>query len=97
MRFGTNGMRLNTLSAGIKFFRPRTGVTGNFTGTSKVVTHGIGVTPVDGEIQVTPVALGGCTEWYVDTVGASTFTINVNPSATNANFAWKINLRQGDI
>jgi hypothetical protein len=62
--------------------------------TTVAVTHGVvGVTPVAAQVKLTPTnSLGNATKWWVTSVGATTFTINVNtdPGATTATFAWEI-------
>ena len=64
--------------------------------TSIVVSHNLVYTPVAGEIQVTPTnSMGSATKFWVDTLTATTFTINVDadPTSVNANFAWKADVR----
>ena len=59
--------------------------------TSIVVTHGLAVTPVAGDIMVTPMeSLGSASEFYIDTYTSTQFTIHVDsdPSA-DVDFAWK--------
>jgi hypothetical protein len=61
--------------------------------TTTVVTHGLGVTPTAAHVNVTPTNnMGNATKFWISTVGATTFTINVNsdPGATTATFAWKV-------
>jgi Right handed beta helix region len=60
--------------------------------TSIAVTHGLGITPNIGQIQVTPQAsLGSASKFWISSVGATTFTINVdsNPGA-NVAFSWQV-------
>lgn len=59
--------------------------------TSIVVTHGLYATPDLQDIGVTPTNnLGSATKFWISTVTATQFTINVdvNPGATTATFAW---------
>jgi hypothetical protein len=60
--------------------------------TSVVVTHGYGATPAAEDIHVTPTLLSSSAKWWVSTIGATTFTINVDvvPGGGTATFAWKI-------
>lgn len=60
--------------------------------TSIVVTHGLNAVPSDKNVLVTPTNnLGSATKYWVSTVGATTFTINVDadPGATTATFSWR--------
>ena len=56
-----------------------------------VVTHGLDVTPVAGDIMVTPMeSLGAASEFYIDTYTATQFTIHVDANPTqDVDFAWK--------
>ena len=59
--------------------------------TSTSVTHGLAITPTAADIQVTPTNdLGNATKFWISSVGASTFTINVDidPGASTATFSW---------
>lgn len=59
--------------------------------TSIVVTHELTVTPVVGDIVVTPTeAWGNMTQFYIDTYTSTQFTIraNINPGQ-DVDFAWK--------
>jgi parallel beta-helix repeat protein len=59
--------------------------------TSIAVTHGLGYTPTDGDIVVTPTnSMGSATKFYVGTYTSTQFTITVDqdPGATTAIFAW---------
>ena len=58
--------------------------------TSIVVTHGLGWTPVAGEIAVTPLeAWGAAVNFWVDTYTATQFTIHVNADPTqDVDFGW---------
>lgn len=59
--------------------------------TSIVVTHSLAVTPVAGNIIITPMeAWGNMTQFYIDTYTATQFTINadINPGQ-DVDFAWK--------
>ena len=59
--------------------------------TSIVVTHGLSVTPVAGDIMVTPIEpWGAMTEFYIDTYTATQFTIHADQNpAQDVDFAWK--------
>lgn len=59
--------------------------------TSIAVTHGLDVTPVAGDIMVTPIeAWGAMTEFYIDTYTATQFTIHADQDPTqDVDFAWK--------
>lgn len=59
--------------------------------TSIVVNHGLDITPVAGDIMVTPIeAWGSMTQFFIDTYTATQFTIhsNVDPGQ-DVDFAWK--------
>jgi len=59
--------------------------------TAIAVTHGLSVTPVAGDVVVTPIeAWGNMTQFYIDTYTATEFTIHadINP-AQDVDFAWK--------
>lgn len=59
--------------------------------TSIAVSHGLAVTPVAGDIVVTPIeAWGNMTQFYIDTYTSTQFTIhaNINPGL-DVDFAWK--------
>lgn len=65
------------------------------TGTTSVtVTHGAGVTPAAADIVVTPTnsPTNDPGHWWVDTIGATTFKINVraDPGASGASFSWRV-------
>ena len=60
--------------------------------TSVDVTHGLAVTPTADDISVTPAgSLLAASSFWIDTIGASTFRINVNgaPGGAGVLFAWK--------
>lgn len=60
--------------------------------TSIVVTHGLSVTPTADDIMVTPTnTMGNAAKYYIGTFTATQFTITVNtdPGASTAQFAWK--------
>ena len=59
--------------------------------TTKVVTHGLGFTPVAADITVNPIEdLGSASFYWVDTLGATEFTINVNTDpGADVDFAWR--------
>jgi len=60
--------------------------------TSTVVTHNISYTPTQAQVFVVPTStLGSAAKWWVDTIGASSFTIHtdVNPAQT-VTFAWQV-------
>ena len=59
--------------------------------TSIAVNHGLAVTPVVGDIVVTPIeAWGNMTQFYIDTYTSTQFTIHadINPGQ-DVDFAWK--------
>lgn len=59
--------------------------------TSIVVSHGLAVTPVLQAIQVTPTnSMGNSSKFWISTPTSTQFTITVNadPGATTATFAW---------
>jgi hypothetical protein len=59
--------------------------------TSKAVTHGLSVTPVAGDIMITPMeSLGNASFFWVDTYTSTQFTIHTNiaPGA-DTDFAWR--------
>lgn len=59
--------------------------------TSIVVNHGLSGTPTAGNLSVTPTNnLGNATKFWISTITATQFTINVDvdPGATTATFAW---------
>lgn len=59
--------------------------------TSVVVNHGMTGTPTVGQIQVTPSGnIGLATKFWVDTLTATQFTINVDlvPGGVGATFSW---------
>jgi hypothetical protein len=60
--------------------------------TTKIVTHGLNVTPSNADIFLSPASgLSGTLEWYADNANATTFTINVSPApSTNISFNWMI-------
>lgn len=65
--------------------------------TSVTVTHGMGYTPSNHHIMVTPhSSLGSASTFWVSAVGATTFQINVNanPAAT-VTFAWQVQRTRG--
>ena len=60
--------------------------------TNIVIEHGLIQTPSDKDISVTPRnGLGNATQFWISTVGATTFRINVNsdPGAGTARFVWQ--------
>lgn len=59
--------------------------------TTKVVTHGLGFTPVAGDIVICPIeSLGSAAKFWVNTLTATQFTINVNADPTaDVDFAWQ--------
>jgi len=65
--------------------------------TSIVVAHGLAATPT--RIQITPREnpTNAVTFWWVDTVGAMNFTINVDadPGASNLDFDWHAQVGEG--
>ena len=67
------------------------------TATSVVVTHGLASTPT--RVFITPKEnpTNAVTYWWVDTLGATTFKINVNadPGASNLDFDWHAQVGEG--
>ncbi len=58
------------------------------TTTSIVVAHGCSDTPTN--ITVTPGSIGNATKWYVDTIGATNFTIHVDQDpGADITFYWR--------
>jgi hypothetical protein len=58
------------------------------TTTSIVVAHGCSATPTN--ITVTPGSIGNATKWYVDTIGATEFTIHVDQDpGADITFYWR--------
>lgn len=59
--------------------------------TTEVVTHGLGFTPAPGDIVVCPIeSMGAAVRFWVDTLTATQFTINVNADPTaDVDFAWQ--------
>ncbi len=56
--------------------------------TSITVAHGCSATPTN--ITVTPGSIGNATKWYVDTIGATTFTIHVDQDpGADITFYWR--------
>ena len=66
------------------------------TTTSIVVTHNLAATPAQGDIVVTPTeSLGSAAEFWVDTLTATQFTINVDANpGTDVTFAWTADVRE---
>jgi len=63
--------------------------------TSIIIAHGLSVTPTSDNIMVTPTnSLGSAAKYYIGSITATTFTITVDadPGATTATFAWKASL-----
>ena len=61
-------------------------------GTTKAVTHGLDVTPVAGDIMITPLgSLLNATEFYISAYTDTTFTITVDadPGGAGILFAWQ--------
>ena len=61
------------------------------TSTSTAVTHSLDVTPIAGDILVTPIeTLNNASFFWVDTLTSTQFTINVNADpGQDVDFAWK--------
>lgn len=59
--------------------------------TSIAVTHGLSVTPVAGDVMVTPIeAWGSMTEFYIDTYTSTQFTIHSDQDpGQDVDFVWK--------
>lgn len=62
--------------------------------TSKAVSHGLSYTPTIDQIMITFAEQGtnDYGRWWVDTIGASQFTVNVSadPGASNLDFGWRV-------
>jgi hypothetical protein len=62
--------------------------------TSKVITHGLGVTPIAGQINITPMSVttSAVGMIYVDTITSNKFTVNVStePSTSGLAFGWQV-------
>lgn len=62
--------------------------------TSVTITHGCGFTPTIQQITVTPSqnTTNAVGLWWVDTIGATTFAVNVAaaPGATTFKFGWRV-------
>ena len=63
--------------------------------TTVVVTHGLAATPT--RVFVSPTLLSSSNKWWVTTIGATTFTINVDvvPGAGTAIFDWRAQVGEG--
>lgn len=62
--------------------------------TSILVNHGLAVTPTSSQVSITPTnSMGSATKFWLSSVTSSQIQISVdaNPGATTATFAWKIN------
>ncbi len=81
-----------TIRGNTGFVTENTGAGTILTGTtSTVVTHGLSVLPVAGQIWVTPTSLMGSASYlFVDTYTSANFTVNsdVDPATANITFAW---------
>ena len=64
--------------------------------TTKVIAHGLAETPTLDEIRITWGEQGTSDygRWWVDTIGAANFTVNVSadPGASNLDFGWHIHI-----
>ncbi len=62
--------------------------------TSIVVSHGLMATPVIQDIYITPIeAWGSMTEWYIDTITATQFTIHADADpGQDVDFVWQAEL-----
>lgn len=64
--------------------------------TTVVVNHGLSVTPTAGDVSVTPTnSMGAAAKYFVGSYTATQFTITVNadPGATTASFAWSASVQ----
>ncbi len=63
--------------------------------TTKVVAHGLGVTPTVINIAFREQGTSDFGRWWVDTIGATNFTLNVSadPGVSNLDFAWEAKVR----
>ena len=59
--------------------------------TTKVVAHGLATTPTRIDINFREQGTSDYGRWWVDTIGATNFTLNVSadPGASNLDFAWR--------
>ena len=64
--------------------------------TTAVVSHGLSKTPT--RVLVSPTLWSNASKVWVTTIGASTFTINVNvdPGVGTATFHWRASVEEGD-
>ena len=62
--------------------------------TTDVITHGLSYTPTIDQIIITFAEQGSNNygRWWVSTIGATTFTVNIsaNPGASNLDFGWRV-------
>lgn len=80
------------IRANIGFVTEKSGTATLVSGTTSIaVTHGLAVTPIAGDIAVTPIeAWGSMTQFYIDTYTATQFTIHADQNPTqDVDFAWK--------
>jgi len=63
--------------------------------TTKVVAHGLATTPTVVNIAFREQGTDDFGRWWVDTIGASNFTLNVSvdPGVSNLDFAWEAKVR----
>ncbi len=93
---GSSALVFAPLSTALKNMNSGSATVLNTT-TSIVVAHGLPATPT--RIQITPREnpTNAVSFWWVDTVGAANFTINVNadPGASNLDFDWHAQVGEG--
>jgi hypothetical protein len=98
--WGTGPLRDAGSGSAIRQIRHNGGYITEASGTATVAsgqttvspTHGLSVTPTAAHISVTPTnSMGNAAKFWVSAVSSTTFTITVNadPGATTATFAWK--------
>lgn len=85
----SSGVICNTNNSNLKAEGTATLVSGN---TSITVTHNLGFSVDAGQIQAQPIeSLGTASYWWVDTITANAFTININASAgADVDFKWRL-------
>lgn len=102
---GDGGMTIigaNSIVKGNNGFKTRnSGSADVVIGTSStVVSHGLGRTPVNGDIIAVPrydPNLGGVSRWWIDTLTATQFTLHVDTNVVGNNiaFSWQADVSRG--
>jgi parallel beta-helix repeat protein len=91
-----NGTPANKITQNMGYVTENSGTSSIASGTTSiVVAHGCAYTPLISEITVTPSAKSTADPTFylwVDTIGATNFTVNctVNPGAANLPFGWSV-------